>query len=65
MAVPDGEREFDSWQRGLTADELTPEQLAMLRAMVDEGRADSVERAAQLLDWQGSVIDLTETMHGP
>lgn len=59
------EREFDSWQRALTTDRLTPEQLAMLQTMVDEGRADNLERAAQLLDWQGSVIDLTETMHGP
>ena len=43
---------------------LTEEQIVVLQGMVDDGEADSLERAAQRLDWQESVIDPTDHMYG-
>ena len=56
--------DFISWQRGLAAGTLTPEQMAVLKEMVDSGQVESVETAAQMLDWQDSVIDPPEHMYG-
>ncbi|MCB0060966.1 MAG: hypothetical protein KDE19_02580 [Caldilineaceae bacterium] len=64
MAFIHEEREFTSWIQALEADILTPEQLAVLQEMIDDGEADTLERAAQLLDWQESVIDHDEHMYG-
>lgn len=64
MASQHEKKEFESWHRALIADQLTPEQLAVLQAMVDEGQADNLERAAQLLDWQDTIIDPDEHMYG-
>lgn len=64
MAFIHEEREFSSWIQALQADILTPEQLAVLQEMIDDGQADTLERAAQLLDWQESVIDSDEHMYG-
>ena len=64
MAFIHEQREFDSWIQALQAGILTPEQLAVLQAMVDDGEADTLARAAQLLDWQDSVIDSDEHMYG-
>jgi hypothetical protein len=55
---------FISWQRGLAEGTLTPEQMAILKEMVDSGQVESVETAAQMLDWQDSVIDPPEHMYG-
>jgi hypothetical protein len=64
MASPHEKKEFESWYRALTAGALTPEQVAVLQTMVDEGQAEDLERAAQLLDWQETVIDPDEHMYG-
>ncbi len=64
MAFIHERREFSSWVQALGAEELTLEQLAVLQAMVDEGEAGSLAQAAQLLDWQESVIDNDEHMYG-
>ena len=55
---------FRSWQRGLADGTLTPEQLAILKDMVDTGQVESIETAAKFLDWQDSVIDPPEHMWG-
>ena len=64
MASHNEERTFNSWFQALKAEILTPEQTVVLQQMVDEGKADDLERAAQLLDWQESVINSTEHMYG-
>jgi predicted alpha-1,6-mannanase (GH76 family) len=64
MASPHEKKEFESWYRALLAGKLTPSQLMVLQTMVDEGQAKNLERAAQLLDWQESVIDPDEHMYG-
>jgi hypothetical protein len=64
MARIDEQSEFDSWHRALQENKLKPKQLAVLQKMVDDGQADSLERAAQLLDWQDTVIDPLEHMYG-
>lgn len=64
MAFIHEQREFDSWIQALAAGLLTPAQLAVLQAMVDDGEADTLAGAAQLLDWQESVIDADEHMYG-
>ena len=64
MARQDEQSEFDSWFRALQQNKLKPEQVAVLQKMVDDGQADSLERAAQLLDWQESVIDPPDHMYG-
>ena len=64
MASPHEKKEFESWYRALMTDALTPEQLAVLQNMVDEGQVENLARAAQLLDWQDTVIDPDEHMYG-
>ena len=64
MAFIHDQREFDSWVQALQTGLLTPVQLAVLQAMVADGEADTLARAAQLLDWQESVIDSDEHMYG-
>lgn len=64
MTATHEEHEFSSWQQALEAEALTPEQLAVLQEMIDDGEADTLERAAQLLDWQQSVLDANERMYG-
>jgi hypothetical protein len=56
--------DFSNWQRGLADGTLTPELMAVLKEMVDSGQVDSVQTAAQMLDWQDSVIDPPEHMYG-
>ena len=56
--------EFNSWQRGLAEGTLTPEQMAVLKDMVDSGQVESIETAAKMLDWQDGVIDPPEHMYG-
>ncbi len=64
MASIGEEREFESWVLALKAGILTEAQIVVLQNMVDDGEADSLERAAQRLDWQESVIDPTDHMYG-
>ncbi len=64
MASPHERKEFESWQRALSEHQLEPEQVAVLEDMVKEGQAESLEKAAQLLDWQETVIDPDEHMYG-
>lgn len=64
MAQPQDKKEFESWVQALHAELLSPQQLALLQELVDEGKADTLERAALLLDWQESVMDATEHMYG-
>lgn len=64
MASIQEEREFDSWLQALHAQKLQAEQIAVLQQMVEQGQAETLERAAQLLDWQESVLDPVEHMYG-
>lgn len=64
MASIQEEREFDSWLQALYEQKLQPEQLAVLQQMIEQGQAETLERAAQLLDWQESVLDPIEHMYG-
>jgi hypothetical protein len=64
MSRPNEKKEFESWYQALQARQLTPEQVTVLQAIVDEGQADTLARAAQLLDWQDSVIDPVEHLYG-
>ncbi|MEZ4736161.1 MAG: hypothetical protein R3E79_54430 [Caldilineaceae bacterium] len=64
MALLQEQREFESWLQALQQQQLQPEQLAVLQQMVDQGKAETLEGAAQLLDWQDSVIDPIEHMYG-
>ena len=43
---------------------LTEEQMALLQEMVDEGQSETLERAAELLDFQDRFINATEHMYG-
>ena len=64
MASPHEKKEFDSWHKALSENKLKPEQLVVLQNMVDSGQFTSLERAAQFLDWQETVIDPDEHMYG-
>lgn len=64
MASIGEEREFDSWLQALQEQTLSPEQIAVLQQMVDQGDAETLERAAYLLDWQESIIDPVEHLYG-
>ena len=64
MASIQDRSEFNSWVQELKEDALTPDQLAVLQAMVDDGDAESLSAAAQLLDWQETVIDPIEHYYG-
>jgi hypothetical protein len=56
--------EFKSWRQALADQKLSAEQLAVLRTMVEDGEADSIEAAAARLDWQDTVINPDEHMYG-
>jgi hypothetical protein len=64
MASVHDEREFNSWLQALQEQKLSPEQIAVLQQMVDQGEAETLDRAAYLLDWQESVIDPVEHLYG-
>ena len=64
MASQHEKKEFESWYRALITDVLTPEQLAVLQTMVDEGQVANLETAAHLLNWQDTVTDPDEHMYG-
>ena len=58
------ESQFKSWRQALAENRLTPDQLAVLGKMVEDGEADSIEAAAARLDWQDTVINPEEHMYG-
>lgn len=64
MASIQEEREFDSWLQALHDQKLQPQQLAVLQQMIEQGQAETLDRAAQLLDWQESVLDPVEHLYG-
>jgi len=64
MALPWDKREFGSWREALRAHLLDPTQLQVLEQMVETGQAASVEAAADMLDWQETVVDPDEHMYG-
>ena len=64
MASIQEEREFDSWLQALQDQKLQPEQIAVLQQMIEQGQAETLDRAAQLLDWQESVLDPIEHLYG-
>ena len=53
-----------SWKLGLAQNKLSPEQLAVLEEMVASGQSASLEAAADMLDWQDSIIHPDEHMYG-
>ena len=58
------EAQFKSWRRALAENRLTPDQLAVLQKMVEDGLAETMEAAAAFLDWQDTVIQPDEHMYG-
>ena len=64
--MDDGETErgFKSWVVALRENLLNPEQLNVLQEIVDEGKVDTLDRAAQLLDWHEMMIDRPQHMYG-
>ena len=64
MAQIDEKKEFESWVKALKENKLTQKQLDVLQKVVDDGQAETLEQAAQLLDWQENVIDPDEHMYG-
>jgi len=54
-----------SWAQALAAGKLTTKQHKVLEDMVAEGKADSLQEAARLLDWQTEAIEHTSGMWGP
>ncbi|MEZ4714030.1 MAG: hypothetical protein R3A44_43000 [Caldilineaceae bacterium] len=64
MTEPQNTPQFVSWQIALRDETLSEEQMALLQEMVDEGKAETLERAAELLDFQDRFINATEHMYG-
>ena len=58
------ESHFKSWRQALAANQLTPDQLAVLEKMVEDREAATIEAAAARLDWQDTVINPEEHMYG-
>jgi hypothetical protein len=55
---------FSSWQSALEQGLLKPKQVAVLQTMVDEGRAKTLEDAADILDLEETIIHPAEHMWG-
>ncbi len=64
MAHPWDKSKFDSWRNALEGGVLGSKELSLLREMVSGHQATTVEAAADLLDWQETVIDPDEHMYG-
>lgn len=64
MQPTEQNRGFESWARSLQAEELEPEQIAVLQEMINDGQAKTLKQAAEMLDWQETVIDPSEHMYG-
>jgi hypothetical protein len=55
---------FSSWQSALEQGVLKPQQIAVLQNMVDEGKANTLDGAAEILDLQETIIHPAEHMWG-
>jgi len=64
MTEPPNHEGFSSWRLALNANQLTPEQMEVLKDMVATGQAENLEAAAVMLDWQDSVIQPPEHLWG-
>jgi len=64
MAQIHERHEFNSWVIALEAEALTPEQLAVLQEMVNEGKVANLKTAAHFLDWQEEAMDGIEHFYG-
>jgi hypothetical protein len=58
------ERAFKSWLQALRDNQLKPADLEILQEIVNEGKVDTLERAAQLLDWHDMMVDRPQHMYG-
>ena len=56
--------QFVSWQIALHDETLSEEQLRLLQELVDDGKAETLASAAELLDFQDRFINATEHMYG-
>ena len=64
MTMPGSNEAFKSWVNALNEGKLTPEQMEILEDMVQSHQAESLEAAAQMLDWQDNIINPDEHMYG-
>ena len=64
MATIQDRPDFNSWTTAFKEEKLAPEQLGVLQAMVDDGEAATLLKAAQLLDWHETVLDPVERYYG-
>jgi hypothetical protein len=55
---------FKSWKLALAENILAPEQMAVLEEMVRSGQSATIQDAANMLDWQDSIIQPDEHMYG-
>ncbi len=55
---------FSSWQSKLNHNLLRPELITVLRTMIDEGKATTLDNAASILDLQETIIHSREHMWG-
>ena len=55
---------FKSWRQALADGKLTADQLDVLKKMVEDKEAESIEAAAARLDWQDTVLNPDEHMYG-
>lgn len=53
-----------TWEARLQAGQLREIEWEMLREMVDDGEAKTVEEAAQLLDFKDRELNLGDTFYG-
>jgi hypothetical protein len=57
-------RPIKSWRSALDQGILSKEQIALLEDMVQKGESNSVQHAADMLDWQDAIINKPEHMYG-
>ncbi len=53
-----------TWQARLTAAQLKEEEWKVLRDMVEDGEAETLEEAARLLDFKEREYNLGDTFYG-
>jgi hypothetical protein len=58
------EQPIKSWRSALDQKILSKEQLALLEDMVQKGESDTLEHAADMLDWQDAIINKPVHMYG-
>ena len=64
MSDPEEQSPINSWRQALDQGILSTEQLATLEDMVRQGEADTIQHAADRLDWQDAIINKPEHMYG-